>query len=197
MASCFRDLLDEAKDYHLMPERRPLLQNFRTRPRCCNDIVGLIYAVGGITKNGETYCWAGNTAFLCHLHCSNLYYGYQWPAALLFIFFRCCYFQSTSPLIVCLQGILWVRLRSMIHSWADGRWRRACPCCAPGWVWLWWTRSSTPLGAMMATIDWPPSKCLICGRGSGAKWRPWTSKEGKGNLQISVAGIGEIFLIGV
>ncbi|XP_018016317.1 kelch-like protein 18 [Hyalella azteca] len=49
-----RDLLDEAKDYHLMPERRPLLQNFRTRPRCCNDIVGLIYAVGGITKSGDS-----------------------------------------------------------------------------------------------------------------------------------------------
>lgn len=49
-----RDLLDEAKDYHLMPERRPLLQSFRTRPRCCNDIVGLIYAVGGLTKSGES-----------------------------------------------------------------------------------------------------------------------------------------------
>ncbi|CAL1262526.1 unnamed protein product [Larinioides sclopetarius] len=42
-----RDLLDEAKDYHLMPERRPLLQSFRTRPRCCPDIIGCIYAVGG------------------------------------------------------------------------------------------------------------------------------------------------------
>ncbi|KAG0720951.1 Kelch-like protein 18 [Chionoecetes opilio] len=49
-----RDLLDEAKDYHLMPERRPLLQSFRTRPRCCNDIVGLIYAVGGLTKSGDS-----------------------------------------------------------------------------------------------------------------------------------------------
>lgn len=49
-----RDLLDEAKDYHLMPERRPLLQSFRTRPRCCPDIIGCIYAVGGLTKSGDS-----------------------------------------------------------------------------------------------------------------------------------------------
>ncbi|XP_013777569.1 kelch-like protein 18 [Limulus polyphemus] len=49
-----RDLLDEAKDYHLMPERRPLLQSRRTRPRCCPDIIGLIYAVGGLTKAGDS-----------------------------------------------------------------------------------------------------------------------------------------------
>lgn len=49
-----RDLLDEARDYYLMPERRPLLQSFRTRPRCCNDIVGMIYAVGGLTKSGDS-----------------------------------------------------------------------------------------------------------------------------------------------
>lgn len=51
--SC-RDLLDEAKDYHLMPERRPLLQSFRTRPRCCHNMAGLVYAVGGLTKNGDS-----------------------------------------------------------------------------------------------------------------------------------------------
>uniref|UniRef100_T1IKW7 Kelch-like protein diablo n=1 Tax=Strigamia maritima TaxID=126957 RepID=T1IKW7_STRMM len=49
-----RDLVDEAKDYYLMPERRPLLQSFRTRPRCCVDIVGMIYAVGGLTKSGDS-----------------------------------------------------------------------------------------------------------------------------------------------
>jgi len=48
----FRDLLDEAKDYHLMPERRLLLQSFRTRPRCVSYIRGHIYAVGGLTKSG-------------------------------------------------------------------------------------------------------------------------------------------------
>ncbi|XP_034233839.1 kelch-like protein 18 [Thrips palmi] len=49
-----RDLLDEARDYHLMPERRPLLQCFRTRPRCCNYIIGHIFAVGGLTKSGDS-----------------------------------------------------------------------------------------------------------------------------------------------
>ncbi|XP_066996449.1 kelch-like protein 18 isoform X2 [Anabrus simplex] len=49
-----RDLLDEARDYHLMPERRPLLQSFRTRPRCCNYIIGHIFAVGGLTKSGDS-----------------------------------------------------------------------------------------------------------------------------------------------
>ena len=47
-----RDLLDEAKDYHLMPERRVKLKTFKTRPRCCSEVVGLIYAVGGLTSSG-------------------------------------------------------------------------------------------------------------------------------------------------
>lgn len=49
-----RDLVDEAKDYHLMPQRRELMQRFRTRPRFGNHIQGLIYAVGGLTKNGDS-----------------------------------------------------------------------------------------------------------------------------------------------
>lgn len=49
-----RDLLDEARDFHLMPERRGLVQSFRTRPRCCDFMIGQIYAVGGLTKNGES-----------------------------------------------------------------------------------------------------------------------------------------------
>lgn len=48
-----RDLLDEAKDYHLMPERRELLQSYRTRPRGNDFVKGCIYAVGGLTKNGD------------------------------------------------------------------------------------------------------------------------------------------------
>nr|CAD7263904.1 unnamed protein product [Timema shepardi] len=48
------DLLDEARDYHLMPERRPLLQSFRTRQRCCNYVRGHIFAVGGLTKTGDS-----------------------------------------------------------------------------------------------------------------------------------------------
>ncbi|ESP02986.1 hypothetical protein LOTGIDRAFT_177864 [Lottia gigantea] len=47
-------LLDEARDYHLMPERRPLLQTFKTKPRCCTDVPGMIYAVGGLTSSGES-----------------------------------------------------------------------------------------------------------------------------------------------
>ena len=49
-----RDLLDEARDYHLMPERRTLLQSFKTKPRRCKDLVGVIYAVGGQTKSGNS-----------------------------------------------------------------------------------------------------------------------------------------------
>lgn len=48
-----RDLLDEAKDYHLMPERRELLQSYRTRPRGNDFVRGHIYAVGGLTKSGD------------------------------------------------------------------------------------------------------------------------------------------------
>lgn len=51
----FRDLLDVARDYHLMPERRPLLQTFKARPRCCTDIPGIIYAVGGLTSSGMQF----------------------------------------------------------------------------------------------------------------------------------------------
>ncbi|KAL5009869.1 hypothetical protein ScPMuIL_012174 [Solemya velum] len=49
-----RDLLDEAKDFHLMPERRPLLQTFKTRPRCCTDVPGIVFAVGGLTSSGDS-----------------------------------------------------------------------------------------------------------------------------------------------
>lgn len=46
--------MDDAKDCHLMPERRHLLENFRFRPRICNDLVGHIFAVGGLTKYGNS-----------------------------------------------------------------------------------------------------------------------------------------------
>jgi len=48
-----RDLLDEAKDYHLMPDRRGRLHTFKTRPRCCSDVAGVIFAVGGLTSLGN------------------------------------------------------------------------------------------------------------------------------------------------
>ncbi|KAG7273874.1 hypothetical protein CRUP_025935 [Coryphaenoides rupestris] len=49
-----RDLVDEAKDFHLMPERRPHLPAFKTRPRSCTSITGLIYAVGGLNSSGDS-----------------------------------------------------------------------------------------------------------------------------------------------
>lgn len=48
-----RDLVDEAKDYHLMPERRCKLQSIRTKPRRWSEAAGLIYAIGGLTSSGE------------------------------------------------------------------------------------------------------------------------------------------------
>ncbi|KAK5889691.1 hypothetical protein CesoFtcFv8_015672 [Champsocephalus esox] len=49
-----RDLVDEAKDFHLMPERRPRLPAFKTRARSCTSITGLIYAVGGLNSSGDS-----------------------------------------------------------------------------------------------------------------------------------------------
>uniref|UniRef100_A0A8C1FZP7 Kelch-like family member 18 n=1 Tax=Cyprinus carpio carpio TaxID=630221 RepID=A0A8C1FZP7_CYPCA len=49
-----RDFVDEAKDYHLMPERRPHLPAYKTRQRCCTSIAGLIYAVGGLNSAGDS-----------------------------------------------------------------------------------------------------------------------------------------------
>jgi kelch-like protein 1/4/5 len=42
----------EALKYHLLPERRPMLQSPRTRPR--KSTVGVLYAVGGMdAKKGK------------------------------------------------------------------------------------------------------------------------------------------------
>nr|XP_057924573.1 kelch-like protein 18 isoform X2 [Doryrhamphus excisus] len=49
-----RDLVDEAKDFHLMLERQPHLPAFKTRQRCCTSITGLIYAVGGLNSSGDS-----------------------------------------------------------------------------------------------------------------------------------------------
>lgn len=51
----FRDLVDEAKDFHLMPERQFLIQGTRTKPRTAECVAGIIYAVGGLTKSGDVY----------------------------------------------------------------------------------------------------------------------------------------------
>ncbi|XP_021936868.1 kelch-like protein 5 isoform X2 [Zootermopsis nevadensis] len=44
-----QDLIMEALKYHLLPERRPMLQSPRTRPR--KSTVGDLYAVGGMDAN--------------------------------------------------------------------------------------------------------------------------------------------------
>ena len=49
-----RDLIDEAKDYMLMPERRKQLRSSRTFPRRCSEAAGLIYIVGGLTSAGNS-----------------------------------------------------------------------------------------------------------------------------------------------
>ncbi|KAJ8959731.1 hypothetical protein NQ314_006155 [Rhamnusium bicolor] len=49
----FRDLVDEALTFHLIPERRALIQSFRTEPRVC-DIKGYIYVVGGLNRHGDS-----------------------------------------------------------------------------------------------------------------------------------------------
>lgn len=48
----FRDLIDEALTFHLIPERRALIQSFRTEPRVC-DIKGYIFVVGGLNRHGN------------------------------------------------------------------------------------------------------------------------------------------------
>ncbi|XP_023702512.1 kelch-like protein 5 isoform X2 [Cryptotermes secundus] len=44
-----QELIMEALKYHLLPERRPMLQSPRTRPR--KSTVGVLYAVGGMDAN--------------------------------------------------------------------------------------------------------------------------------------------------
>lgn len=48
-----RDLLDEARVYHLIPERRHLLQSFRTKQRTC-EVRGQMYVVGGLNQHGDS-----------------------------------------------------------------------------------------------------------------------------------------------
>ncbi|GMT19929.1 hypothetical protein PFISCL1PPCAC_11226 [Pristionchus fissidentatus] len=48
-----RDLVDEAKDYLLMPERRSLLKSFRTMARVCDEAPALIFAMGGLASSAR------------------------------------------------------------------------------------------------------------------------------------------------
>lgn len=45
----FQQLVMEALKYHLLPERRPMLQSNRTRPR--KATVGQLIAIGGMDAN--------------------------------------------------------------------------------------------------------------------------------------------------
>lgn len=60
-----RDILDEALVFHLIPERRPLLQSFRTIPRAC-EVRGHIYVVGGLNRHGKKiYSKSKSRRFIC------------------------------------------------------------------------------------------------------------------------------------
>ena len=48
-----RDLIDEVKNYFLLPERRMNYTGVFTKPRRCSEAAGQIYAVGGLTSSGE------------------------------------------------------------------------------------------------------------------------------------------------
>ncbi|KAK9888248.1 hypothetical protein WA026_000512 [Henosepilachna vigintioctopunctata] len=48
-----RDLMDEARTFHLIPERRSLMQSFRTEARA-SDVKGYIYVVGGLNRHGDS-----------------------------------------------------------------------------------------------------------------------------------------------
>ncbi|XP_067655054.1 kelch-like protein diablo [Haliotis asinina] len=61
-----RQLVDEAKAYHMMPDRRTELHTVRCRPRRCAVIVEVLISVGGeddrvILKNVDTYDPTTNT----------------------------------------------------------------------------------------------------------------------------------------
>lgn len=68
--------MDEARDYHLMPERRFLMESFKCGPRGnTSDVIGLIFVVGGLNKYGtslssvEVYdpVTSKHIFFKCHL----------------------------------------------------------------------------------------------------------------------------------
>ena len=48
-----RDLVDRAKDYHLMPDRRGDFPAELVTPRYCSELNGIIYAVGGLSTAGD------------------------------------------------------------------------------------------------------------------------------------------------
>lgn len=61
-------LLMEAMKYHLLPERRPMLQSPRTKPR--KSTVGSLYAVGGMdaSKGGHIFVSPVTSLKISHFH---------------------------------------------------------------------------------------------------------------------------------
>ncbi len=49
-----RDYVDEAKDFYLLPERRSSIEPTKLRGRCCKELVGHIYIIGGLTSAGDS-----------------------------------------------------------------------------------------------------------------------------------------------
>jgi len=49
-----RDLVDEAKDFYLIPERRASIDPMKLRGRCCKELQGHIYVIGGLTSAGDS-----------------------------------------------------------------------------------------------------------------------------------------------
>lgn len=114
-----RDLLDEAKDFHLMPERRGLVQSFRTRPRHFNDTsMGQIFAVGGLTKNGdsvstvEIYDPLTKVSLFAWIAFSGLHFIY-------------IYVQQTY--LFCEKYYLFFIYICFIQR--NGKWAKPCQCC--------------------------------------------------------------------
>ena len=63
-----RDYVDEAKDFYLIPERRASIDPVKLRGRCCKELVGHIYVIGGLTSAGDS------VNFVEHLDCLNEVY---------------------------------------------------------------------------------------------------------------------------
>ena len=80
--SC-RDLLDEAKNYHLLPEQRAQFRTDRMKPR--KSMVGTLYAVGG-KEAGETI--------------SNTVECYRFAFSILFITFDILLFKKCIPYVL-------------------------------------------------------------------------------------------------
>lgn len=79
---CFRDLVDEAKNYLLLPQERPLMQGPRTRPRKpirCGEVLFAGQYIFG-SRFGTTVeslsCWP--CVYLTLSHFPHISFSYSW-----------------------------------------------------------------------------------------------------------------------